>query len=73
MEVGRQLVTAAERSRRIPRDKIDWTEVFGDKPDPSRVLRAAANARTETLALTGRGVDVVMARPKGALLSLERP
>jgi uncharacterized protein (DUF58 family) len=54
-------------------NKIDWKELFSSKPDPARVLRAAATARTDTLALAGRGVDVVLARPKGAHVALERP
>ncbi len=54
-------------------NKIDWKELFGGKPDSARVLRAAATARTDTLALAGLGIDIVMARPKGALVALARP
>lgn len=55
-------------------NEIDWKDVFGGRAmAPSRIVQAAASARNGTLALAGHGVDLVVARPKGALVALERP
>jgi uncharacterized protein (DUF58 family) len=51
---------------------VDWKSVFGPKPDTERLVRAVTAARDGTLGLRAQGLDVVMARSKGASVALER-
>jgi uncharacterized protein (DUF58 family) len=51
---------------------FDWKGAFAAKPDTPRLVRAVTAARDGTLGLRAQGLDVVMARFKGASVALER-